>query len=384
MRTRLILLAFMGHCASVFGEVEFDWTTVGDPGNAADTDSSGSRFFGAVDYEYRISKHEVTNEQYAEFLGNVASEDPHELFHPDMRITRTGSTGSFRYAAAVGFERHPVTHIRFFDAMRFVNWLENGQGSGGTEDGTYLIGTGVSETRAANATYFVPSENEWYKAAYYDPSLAEGEGGYWRFATQSDRFPVFEAPPGGSSSVNTWDSGIGGTTEVGAYRDSTSFYGTLDQTGNVWEWTEKTEDSNPFRRLRGASWGDNIFFRTTSIRPGDRSTGAPFIGFRVASRTTPVLGDVFRRGDSNDDSIVDLSDAVFTLSHLFMGGSVPKCLAAANANGDESLDISDGTFLLNHLFLGSPAPVAPFPDCGTSDVEADEALGCRMPPDSCL
>jgi len=62
--------------------------------------------------------------------------------------------------------------------MRFVNWLENGQPAdgSGTESGVYTIGSGVNETRAAAASYFIPSEDEWYKAAYYDPRL-EAAGG---------------------------------------------------------------------------------------------------------------------------------------------------------------------------------------------------------------
>ena len=64
MCVRLILLfAVTCHCSCVFGEVEFVWTTVGDPGNEPDrTSSHPPKFYGGVDYEYRISKHEVTNE----------------------------------------------------------------------------------------------------------------------------------------------------------------------------------------------------------------------------------------------------------------------------------------------------------------------------------
>ena len=142
MRATFILIVLMCHWSSVHGEVEFDWATVGDVRNAPSAPLAGvlgPGGEGSVGYEYRISKYEVTNEQYAEFLGNVALADPLELFDPGMQITQTGTSGNFSYTANAGFERHPVTHIRFFDAMRFVNWLENGQGTGGTESGTYTI-----------------------------------------------------------------------------------------------------------------------------------------------------------------------------------------------------------------------------------------------------
>jgi hypothetical protein len=89
----------------------------------------------------------------------------------------------------------------------------------------------------------------------------------------------------------------------------------------------------------------------------------------------------FVRSDSNADRVTDLSDALFTLSWLFLNGPVPPCLAAANVNGDDSVDIADATQLLNHLFSGGPAPLAPFPDCGPGTLPADKELGCANPPD---
>lgn len=90
----------------------------------------------------------------------------------------------------------------------------------------------------------------------------------------------------------------------------------------------------------------------------------------------------FRRGDGNDDGMVDMSDAICTLSWLFLGGPAPGCLAAADTNADDVVDISDAGYLLGFLFLGGPAPVTPFPDCGTSNLEADTELGCEE--SSCL
>lgn len=91
----------------------------------------------------------------------------------------------------------------------------------------------------------------------------------------------------------------------------------------------------------------------------------------------------FTRGDSNDDARVDVSDAIFDLEWLFLGGPAPGCLAAANSNGDEVVNGADPVYLLHHLFLGTPAPVEPFPRCGASNLAVDVALGCETPLSPC-
>jgi hypothetical protein len=71
----------------------------------------------------------------------------------------------------------------------------------------------------------------------------------------------------------------------------------------------------------------------------------------------------FRRGDSNSDGALDLSDAVSILRHLFLGGEEPSCLDAADVDDDERLDLSDPIRLLRFLFL-SGEPPAPPRECG--------------------
>lgn len=78
-------------------------------------------------------------------------------------------------------------------------------------------------------------------------------------------------------------------------------------------------------------------------------------------------GTAFRRGDANSDEQTDLSDAVFVLSYLFLGGEAPSCLQSADTDAGGQLEITDGVYLLNFLFLGGPEPPAPFPDCGQGD-----------------
>ena len=76
---------------------------------------------------------------------------------------------------AADWANRPVNYVSFWDAARFANWLHNGQptgpqGPGTTEDGAYLnVGNQApSFGRNAGATFFIPTEDEWYKAAYHD------------------------------------------------------------------------------------------------------------------------------------------------------------------------------------------------------------------------
>ena len=181
----LLLSLVIGSSAA--SAITMDWTFVGDLGNACDPQQQGC--FGAVEYAYNIGTYEVTNAQYAEFLNAKATADPLVLFDARMAentgppraggITRNGSDGSYTYSATPGRENMPVNWVSFHDAVRFANWMNNGQGSASTETGAYTLlgGTptpsnGTTVTRNGGATIVLPSEDEWYKAAYYDPSNA--------------------------------------------------------------------------------------------------------------------------------------------------------------------------------------------------------------------
>ncbi len=76
------------------------------------------------------------------------------------------------------------------------------------------------------------------------------------------------------------------------------------------------------------------------------------------------MGVAFIRGDSNNDSAVDISDVVFLLLHLFKGGAQFVCPEAADFNDDSSIDLSDAVFLMNAMFAAGPVLPAPFPECG--------------------
>ena len=261
--------------------VNFDWVSVGNVGNGPDDTG-----FGAVDNSYRIATTEVTNNQYATFLNNVAATDTFGVWQASMDITQMGSAGSYTYAATTSFGSKPVRLVSFSNAMRFVNWLENGRPNGSqgpetTEDGTYLISDGISETRASTATFFLPSEDEWYKAAYHKNDGVTAN--YWDYPNQSD------APP--TAAGANFANFVGDTTDVGTYTGTTSAYGGFDFGGNVFEWTEGLDGPN--RVIRGGAWNSAATLLAASSRtlvlPIDPRGDFGF-GFRIAALHTPEPG----------------------------------------------------------------------------------------------
>ncbi|MEM7263369.1 MAG: VCBS repeat-containing protein [Planctomycetota bacterium] len=104
----------------------------------------------------------------------------------------------------------------------------------------------------------------------------------------------------------------------------------------------------------------------------DGATVEPFKlsrGVQVSS-----LESKFLRGDANADGRVDISDGIFVLSYLFLGGERPPCLAAADADDSGALDLTDGAFINLFLFLGGTVPPAPGAfGCG---VDPTRDLGC--------
>jgi formylglycine-generating enzyme len=281
--------------------VTINTVPVGNPGNVGDVQSQGT--FGAVGYAYRIGTTEVTNAQYAEFLNAKAASDPLGLYDTNMvgsyrGITRSGLSGSYTYATAPGRENKPVVFVSWYDSIRFANWLNNGQGNGDTETGAYTILGGTSTpsnertiTRNPGATWFLPSENEWYKAAYHKNDGPSDN--YFHYPTSSDALPTAAPPPGGSNSANIAYA-AGNLTDVGAYAASLSPYGTLDQAGNVFEWNETfINDYYPSRVFRGGAWDQ---LSTSPWSAGMSATTRPIgvawdknqdIGFRVATVPEP-------------------------------------------------------------------------------------------------
>ncbi len=254
--------------------ISIEYATIGHAGNAADTTG-----YGAVAYEYRIGKYEVTNSQYANFLNAVAQTDTHGLYHAGMNdhgIARNGSSGSYGYSVTAGFENRPVVYVSWFDGARFTNWLGNGQGGGSTETGAYSLGAGTGiVTVNPGATVYLPGEDEWYKAAYYNGDLDF----YSIYPNGDDVITVADA---------NYNNSVGHSTDVGSYPFASSDYGTLDQAGNVWEWNDAVIGSS--RGLRGGSWGsDPAYNLSATLRSSSATTSEDeFIGFRVAASISSV------------------------------------------------------------------------------------------------
>ena len=299
MKKFLFLLSFMT-AARAAPALDLVWVKVGDADNAPDKTGHG-----AVAYEFEVTKHEITVSQYAEFLNAVTTKaDPHALWNPAQKIVRTGNPGAFKYAASPKREGEPVMQVRFLDAMRFANWLHHGGGPGDTETGAYLISKGGGlASREAGARIWIPNENEWYKAAYYQPQATGGPpGSYWRYHTRSDLAPKLAKPgdPGLNLANFLADTrpqpnggilrGFNDVMPVGSFPGSSSHYGTLDQAGNAWEWIETTVFDTQ-QIIRGGSMCATheklLSTVRTSTSPAKRY---PDTGFRLA-RAMPKAGD---------------------------------------------------------------------------------------------
>jgi len=162
---------------------------------------------------------------------------------------------------------------------------------GDTETGAYVnVGNQATFARVANALFFIATENEWYKAAYYDPAKGgPGVPGYWTFPTMSDSAPgndLIDPDPGNNATfrIPPSDYTIGSpywVTGAGAHENSARVYGTFDQGGNVWEWNEAAIGSS--RGLRGASWISSASDMAASFRvSGAPSLEGDSVGFRLS------------------------------------------------------------------------------------------------------
>lgn len=266
-----------------------NFVKVGDIGNPEDADQG----YGSVDYEYYFSKFEVTVGEYAAFLNSAAKSDDKGLYDPNMSIDQNGNDGSFTYEVIDDTGKRPIRWVEAVDCMRFCNWLHNGAtDAADTEDGAYSFeDPDLPGPRNPGARFFMPTEDEWYKAAHYDPTKDGGKGGYWYYAVQSDQISA-DPPPGGKMSAN-FDAvarGEGEVTDVDAYPLAVSYYGTHDQSGNVWEWLEPDPAAPDQSRRRSGSWenndgrlgndqsGQNSVTAGVSMHQGIRIAAAPAFG----------------------------------------------------------------------------------------------------------
>ena len=311
-RARMLLLgaAWVVAVSSVRAEVAIEWVQIGHLGNRSCSQVVDR---GNVDYVYSIGKFEITAGQYTEFLNAVAFADAYELWHPVMaegdgcQIVRSGSQGSYTYTVAPDRADRPVAAVNWGDAARFCNWLHNGQPTGfqnlsTTEGGAYFLDGATTDeeltavVREPGAAFAIPSDSEWYKAAYYDPAI----DGYYMYATGTDEIPsheLIDPDPGNHATYRPGDFTIGAPylrTEVGAHENSASPLGTFDQSGNVMEWTERVveDDGVGMRGTRGGSYAAGAYqLRATVGYEDPPSFVANDNGFRVVMLSEPVCGN---------------------------------------------------------------------------------------------
>ena len=293
--------------------INIECMPVGDAGNSADTVTQ----LGAVVAPYHIGKYKVTVLEWCSFLNAVATqEDPHGLY--DTRMTydplvasieyQCNDDGSYHYNPIKGRDLFPITYVSYHNALRFCNWYQNGQlnrqqgdqlAQMSTEYGAYTFNIVDVEENALpseDARCFLPTENQWIKAAYYAGGGLDQK--YWFYPTQHDSPPNHGDPTNMIDDVEGFYSNIATVSNnivirrINFFDDTQGAYGTRDMGGNVAEWITRIDRNNPEKFVpitRGASWASpssEDSRRTAAAQTYDHAAlalGNNKIGFRIAT-----------------------------------------------------------------------------------------------------
>jgi len=201
---------------------------------------------------FLIDKYECTNQYYCQFLNSADPNADH--WDTNMEIDRMGDPGNYYFTVQSGRENYPIRYVSIYDAEAFATWR-------GSLDGL---------------TYRLPTEQEWEKAAGWDPA----EERYYTYGFHSDSIDC---------SWCNYNNCVGGPTVVGYYngeggrQDAKSHYGCYDMSGNLYEWTSSIYSSGSYRVIRGGSWSSSEGGCRVSYRGcGNPSTRDPSVGFRLA------------------------------------------------------------------------------------------------------
>jgi formylglycine-generating enzyme required for sulfatase activity len=269
----VVLIARADTFGSGPNQFTIDFVKIGNPGNAPDDAPNPA---GAVNYAYRIGKYEIS----------------------EQMIDKANALGGLGITKDTRGPNMPATSVTWFEAARFVNWLNTSTGSVPAYKFDDLSAFQLWEPMDAGydpqnlyrnslAKYFLPTLDEWHKAAYYDPVA----GHYWDYPTGSDDIPD------GIDFVG--DPYFDAVFEDGAYNPDPndimdvgllSPYGTAGQGGNAREWQETAFDRinnlvGEQRRAPGGSW-KGIYSGLTASNSGigiDPLFEGDFFGIRVAS-----------------------------------------------------------------------------------------------------
>lgn len=339
---------------------------------------------GAVGYGYGIGQLEVTVAQWVAFLNTVdpAGRNKRRLYSTNESSTAWPKYGQIDFAASVGKGRHysvaspewadkPYGFANFLRSARFVNSLYNGRVlsrkastvgsfryvtyrvrlSRQTESGMYEM-TNRKATRSHKTGFVVPSQDEWIKAAYFDPN-GGGKYSYWKYPTNPGVFETEDEAASAPKSVTlnpttgdvtnsstqplanfrapgapepSWcpaafsaevcasvnPLGIAPATYAELFQGSLSTvgqaltlspWGTLDQGGNAVEWTDTitpppfgTSGPRVWRRLHGGIANAPVYqlwLSAIGLQPQDNSfftATYPWLGLRIGVLGKPGAG----------------------------------------------------------------------------------------------
>jgi formylglycine-generating enzyme required for sulfatase activity len=256
-------------------EFTIDFVNIGNTGNAADTTT-----YGAVPYEYRASIYEISQNA----------------------ITKATASGMANVSAGAWTGSQPAANISWYEAASFVNFLNTNSGKTAAYDLTFSSGSwsmalwsseqawtagGTNLYRNKNAFYFLPSENEWYKAAYFNPDGSN----YFLYPTASSSVPT--AASSGTNAGSAVYDNAGSDPAMVDSAGGLSPYGTMGQGGNVFEWNESAfagtnSSSSEARAIRGGGWYTTEDSLRSSVRlANDPTYENSSAGFRVASVPEP-------------------------------------------------------------------------------------------------
>jgi hypothetical protein len=215
---------------------------------------------GRVNHLYDISSYEITNSQYLNFLQNIdpSAENASEYYVTtnEYNDNSKGITVQNNTYVLVNsnYANAPVVYVSYLNAIRYINWLHNGALSysqmeaiaiadsetinnvisRNIGDGAYSIGgsTGsIDITKNRDQKYWLPSLNEWHKAAYYKAGVIVEQGGTSAITIKTD-VPK-EISAGKLASVTVGGPLYTDSLVVGTYDDVNNILRTnIDATNN--------------------------------------------------------------------------------------------------------------------------------------------------------